>query len=143
LDSLATFIKNNAMPEQTHKKDITTQEDIKLLVDSFYEKATKDALIGHFFTQIENFEEHLPVMYQFWSKIVFQAEGYTGNPIPKHLEIHQNSPINAQDFERWLNLFTETTDELFEGIQAEMIKQRAASIAVVIQTKIHQQSILK
>ena len=37
---------------------------------------------------------------------------------------------------RWLQLFTSTVDELFEGEKAELAKQRAMSIATVMQLKL-------
>lgn len=39
-------------------------------------------------------------------------------------------------FDQWVKLFTKTVNELFEGDNAELIKQRATSIATVMQIKI-------
>ena len=49
-------------------KDIETIEDIKKLVDNFYDKVAKDEVIGHFFTEIAkvDWDIHLPKMYRFW-----------------------------------------------------------------------------
>jgi len=33
-------------------KTLTDKSDIKVLVDSFYKKATLDPIIGHFFTEV-------------------------------------------------------------------------------------------
>jgi len=40
-----------------------------------------------------------------------------------------------EHFQRWIHLFTETVDELFEGNTSELAKQRATSIATVMQIK--------
>jgi len=40
-----------------------------------------------------------------------------------------------EHFQKWLLLFTETVDQLFEGEKAELAKQRATSIATVMQIK--------
>ncbi|MCU0440616.1 MAG: group III truncated hemoglobin [Raineya sp.] len=121
------------------KTDILNIEDIKHLIDTFYEKVRKDTVISHFFTEVVtvDWEKHLPIMYKFWSNILFNIGEYTGNPMQKHLNLHKKSPMRMQDFQHWLQLFTETTDELFEGINAEIIKQRATSIATVMQAKIY------
>jgi len=38
--------------------------------------------------------------------------------------------------QQWIKLFNEKVDEIFEGEKAEWIKQRAGSIATVMQIKI-------
>lgn len=122
------------------KKDITNKDDIKLLVDTFYDKVKSDELIAGFFTTVVqvNWEKHLPVMYAFWENVLFHQGGYAGNPMVQHQQLHQKSPMSAAHFSRWLQLFGETVDALFAGEQAEIMKQRATSIATVMQIKILQ-----
>jgi hemoglobin len=118
--------------------DITNRNDIITLVNAFYETVKKDNLIGPIFTekvQVQ-WEKHLPVMYDFWENIIFYSGGYSGNPMALHQQLHQRVPLTKEDFERWLKIFKETTDSLFAGDNAEMIKQRAQSIATVMQIKI-------
>ncbi|MDP3394165.1 group III truncated hemoglobin [Sediminibacterium sp.] len=119
------------------KKDITNRADIELLINSFYEKVKKDPLIAFFFTEIVpvNWAAHLPVMYGFWENILFYSGTYEGNPMAKHKDIHQKCPMKMEHFQRWTSLFTETVEELFEGEKAELAKQRAMSIATVMQIK--------
>lgn len=52
----------------TMKKEILTLDDIKLLVDSFYEKVRLDDLLKNIFEEkIQNrWPEHLEKMYRFW-----------------------------------------------------------------------------
>ena len=122
------------------KKDLADNKDVELLVNSFYEKAKADSLIGPFFTTIFsiNWKKHLPVMYKFWSNAIFFTGGYSGNPLEVHRKIHRKAVFSQQHFNRWNKLFAETVDELFEGPKAELAKQRAASIAVVMRMKILQ-----
>jgi hemoglobin len=120
------------------KKDITTNQDIELLVNTFYEKVKCDDVIRHFFTEVVqvNWEQHLPVMYRFWENIIFHTGAYSGNPMEVHENLHNKCPMQTAHFERWIQLFQQTVDELFEGEQAFRIKQRALSIATVMQIKI-------
>jgi len=120
------------------KKDLVNRQDIVVLVNSFYEKVQKDEVISHFFSVVVpvDWATHLPRMYDFWENIVFQTKNFEGNPIRKHQELHQLSPLQTVHFERWLALFTATVDELFEGNHAEIAKQRAMSIATVMRVKI-------
>lgn len=120
------------------KKDIANRDDIILLVNSFYEKVKKDQVIGYIFNDVAkvNWEKHLPVMYDFWENVIFFTGSYTGNPMTAHKQLHQKVPLNAEHFQEWIKLFTQTVDELFEGDKAELTKQRAISIATVMQIKI-------
>ena len=120
------------------KTDIKNRVDIERIVNLFYEKVRKDASIGFFFTEIAqtNWERHLPIMYQFWENIVFSTGTYEGNPMIKHREIRQIKPITMDHFQHWIHLFNETVNELFQGEKAELIKQRAQSIATVMQIKL-------
>jgi len=120
------------------KNDINTREDIILLVNSFYNKVKTDPVIGHFFTRDFhiNWEKHLPVMYEFWENALFYTGGYIGNPMQLHQHIHDKVPLSAEDFKTWLKLFSSTADELFEGSKTELAKQRAYSIATVMQVKL-------
>ena len=121
------------------KKDIRTREDIELLINSFYEKVKSDPVIGYIFTDVVkvNWNKHLPVMYSFWENTIFFTGGYSGNPMEIHKRLNQRVPLKAEFFERWTALFTDTVDEMFDGEKASLAKQRAISIAVVMQIKIH------
>jgi len=47
--------------------DISTEADIKLLIDEFYKKVIDDSTIGFIFTEVVqlSWEHHIPVMYSF------------------------------------------------------------------------------
>jgi len=45
-------------------------------------------------------------------------------------------PLTRAHFTRWNELFAQTVDELFEGTNAILAKQRALSISTVMQIKI-------
>lgn len=125
------------------KNDITNRDDIILLINTFYNKVKKDAVIGYIFNDVAkvNWEKHLPVMYDFWENVIFFTGAYTGNPMTTHKRLHQQTPLNTEHFQEWIKLFTQTVDELFEGEKAGLSKQRAISIATVMQINIlHTQS---
>lgn len=115
-------------------KDITTPEDVKLMVDRFYEKVNKDEMLSPVFNGFAHvdWEEHLPKMYKFWNSIILGTEEYRGRPFPPHSVL----PIEQKHFERWVSLFKQNIDENFKGQLAELVKQRAESIAQVFQYKL-------
>lgn len=118
-------------------KDIENRDDIAAVVNHFYDKVKTDDLISFFFTDVVpvSWEKHLPVMYDFWEHVVFGTGPYHGNPMKTHLEINKKSSINQLHFNRWIELFVATVDDLFKGENAERMKQRAISIATVMQIK--------
>ncbi|GHO42822.1 group III truncated hemoglobin [Ktedonospora formicarum] len=115
------------------KRDIEGREDVEFLVSTFYHKATRDELIGHFFTEVAaiNLEEHLPVMYDFWENILFQTGRYHGGMMYKHILLNAKEHMLPHHFERWFALFTQTVDDHFVGPRADEAKRRAQ---MVIQT---------
>jgi hemoglobin len=120
------------------KKDIETKEDIKLLIDAFYQTVLADETLAYIFTDIAkvNWQKHLPVMYSFWENTLFYTGTYQGNPMELHKYLHQLTPLTATHFKQWLFHFNTAVDELFTGKNAELIKQRVLSIATVMQIKI-------
>ena len=106
------------------KHDIENREDLLKLVTSFYDKLLADPSISYLFTDVAkiDLDHHLPVLVDFWDMI-----------------LNSQSPLNAEHFKTWLRYFNATLDELFEGEITEQAKQRAQSIATVMQTKIAQQ----
>ncbi len=122
------------------KKDITGREDLLILVTRFYEKLLADNSISYLFTDIAkiNLPHHLNTLVDFWDNILFQNDVYRKNAMQPHLVLHQQSPLQKHHFETWLSYFNETVDELFSGEKAFLAKERALSIATVMQIKISQ-----
>jgi len=117
------------------EQDITGRNEIEFLVNTFYEKVIKDKGLSTMFAEV-HWEAHLPVMYDFWENVMFHTGNYSGNPMVKHYMVHQKHPLTKQHFEMWLTLFEETVDEYFSGPNAVMIKERAKSIATIMEMKI-------
>jgi hemoglobin len=124
------------------KKDIENRNDLLLLMQEFYKKLLADNSINYLFTDVANInlDHHFPVLVDFWDSILFQSGTYQKNAMQPHLALHQKSPILNQHFDTWLGYFKQTTDELFEGQNAFVIKERATSIATVMKIKVMQLS---
>lgn len=105
-------------------KDIESHNDIVLLVDTFYQKVQQDDLIGPIFASRiapDAWPAHLNRMYTFWTTILLNQTGYSGQPFEKHRDM----PVNQAHFDRWVSLFTNIVDSLFEGPVAHEAKYRA------------------
>jgi hemoglobin len=122
------------------KKDIENREDIYELVKSFYDKLLADSSISYLFTDVAkiDLEHHFPVLVDFWDMVLFQHDTYRKNAIQPHMILNQKSPLTKLHFDTWLTYFKTTIDELFEGKNAFIAKERATSIATVMQIKIAQ-----
>jgi len=120
------------------KKDIEKAEDIRWLVDTFYEKVRSNPVIGYIFDEVAkvDWEHHLPKMYAFWGSILLSEHSYSGNPMSKHVALSRLTTLSKEEFNEWLLLFTQTVDELFVGEKAQEAKIRAANIARLMLYKI-------
>ena len=120
------------------KRDIENRLDIEWLMNSFYEKVKPDPVIGYIFTDIMrvNWEEHLPMIYDFWENTLLYTGSYNGNPMEIHRHINTIVPLTSEHFKRWTELFSATVDELFDGEKALLAKQRAVGISTSMQIKI-------
>lgn len=115
---------------QYRKSDIITVTDVAMLVNQFYDKVRQDELLAPVFNSMikDNWESHLNRMTDFWSTILLYTKTYKDDPMPKHLPL----PVTKEHFDRWLDLFNQTLDELFEGSIADTAKKRAENIARIM-----------
>jgi len=118
-------------------KDIKTREDIILMVNTFYEKVRKNERLGFLFDETAqvNWVTHLPKMYNFWESILFDKTIFQGDPMGKHIKLHNQQELKSEDFEIWLKIFKANIDTQFAGAVAEKAKQRAESIATITKIK--------
>lgn len=120
-------------------QQISTADDIKILVDRFYDKVNQDEILSPIFNEIMhvNWDTHLPIMYQFWGSLLLGEHSYSGNPMQKHIEISKIVPLGEKEFARWLELFNQNINENFTGPKAEEAKLRAANIARLMEFKVN------
>jgi len=130
---------NHIQTEMPFRKDIESRADIMQMLTSFYKTAFEDELIGRFFTEVVplDLETHIPIIADFWESILFGTHGYRKNVMEVHKQIHNLSNIRKEHLDRWVEIFTKTVDELFEGDKAILMKQRARSIATLMDLKLN------
>ena len=127
------------------KKDIEERAELERMLEIFYQKAFKDDLISHFFLEVVplNLETHIPVITDFWESVLLDGRNNKKNVMEIHLNISEKSKIGKEHLDRWVKLFTETVEEMFEGPKAALAKQRATSIATMMHLKIDYPNPLK
>jgi hemoglobin len=109
------------------KRDIETRADIDRLLVEFYKVVMHDEEIGHHFDDLD-LKSHLPIIGDFWEKVLLGSLVYFNNPLSVHQKLHQRSPLKPEHFIRWVLIFSETIDRLFSGEMAEAAKFRAKAI---------------
>lgn len=120
------------------KKDITTRKDIELLMEEFYLRLLSDNRISYIFTDVArvDIDKHIPVIADFWESVLLNKNVYHNNTMKIHLDLNDKFSFTKEQFKVWLQHFTATVDELFEGDIALLAKQRATSVATIMQIKI-------
>lgn len=105
-----------------------TEAALADLVQRFYAKVRRDHLLGGVFNAaIGDWPEHLEKLARFWSSIMLTSGAYKGNPMAAHTK--HAAEITPEMFSRWLDLWAETTAEVFEPKDAERLQTKARHIA--------------
>lgn len=127
------------------KKDITNREDIERLMNNFYGKLLADESISYIFIDVAalDIKTHIPVIADFWESVLLNKNVYHNNPMKIHMDLDDKTALTKIHFDTWLDHFANTVDELFEGEIALLAKQRAISVATLMQIKIAQKNKVK
>lgn len=127
--------------KQMNERDIETREDVFNLVSQFYIKIRKEKILGPIFNQvIQNWDEHLDKLTDFWETNLLFVVNYKGNPIRVHQEVDASfqGNITENHFGIWLNLWFATIDELHAGEKAETAKRRARKMSTHLFIKMYE-----
>ena len=101
-------------------------------VQHFYAKGLADPLLGPIFSAIPDLPAHLEIVKNFWSRSLLGTERYQGHPYP----VHTSLGIEPEHFQRWLELFIESTRETLPKPQAEQAVAQASHMAQCFQAGI-------
>jgi hemoglobin len=101
-----------------------TDASIASQIETLYGRARTDELLGPVFAAITDWPPHIARITAFWTRTLLGTGRYYGNPLAEH----RKHPLTPEMFERWLQLWGETADSLFEPEPAQVLKDRAARI---------------
>lgn len=122
----------NYSPFPVPNPDLYTEDEVAALVHHFYAKARKDPDLGPIFeSHVIDWDAHFVQMTNFWSAQLRGTSRFRGAPMPKHIALPD---LNAELFERWLQLFRQTTEELGNT----NLQHHANAIAGFIATRLWQ-----
>ncbi|MEE2877447.1 MAG: group III truncated hemoglobin [Pseudomonadota bacterium] len=105
---------------------------ISRLVETFYARVRAHDRLGPIFNgEIDDWDEHLAKLKDFWASVAMNAGRYSGKPVPAHMKL---DGITKQDFQTWLGLFHTTLNEIApEEETVVYFMQRAERIAQSLQ----------
>ncbi len=111
--------------------DLDSRHNIEAFVDHFYRKIFADPHLAPIFVNVAevDLEVHLPHIKDYWCKLLLGHERYRRHTMNIHRSLHAKRALGAIDFQRWINIFISTVDELFAGEGAERAKKVARAIA--------------
>lgn len=118
--------------------DIQNRNDVEQVIIQFYSRIKADSRLNIFFTEVISvkWEEHIKLMCDFWENVLFHTGEYEGNPLETHKRINAIKNTNPEHFKAWLELFFTSIDSLFTGPNSNRMKEHAAAIAKVMETKL-------
>jgi len=103
-----------------------TDDLIAMVVAEFYTRVRADELIGPIFEgKVRDWDFHLAKLGQFWASVLLGTGNYHGQPMLAHIEL----PIESRHFDRWLDLFEATVEELCPPPAAARFIDKARRIA--------------
>lgn len=123
-----------------HKHDIANRGDVDLLVRIFYNKILEDDDLSEFFLDaVHNWAYHHERFVDYWESVILEIEIGDKSPLSGdvHIKVDRRfgNTFKQKHFKRWLSLFQQTVDELFEGPKAEWAKVSARQMADNIHKK--------
>lgn len=108
-----------------------TEEMIGQLVRAFYGRVRKDPALGPIFNrEIEDWDEHLAKLCDFWSSVTLMTGRFKGAPMAVHVRL---ADIRPAHFARWLHLFRETARDICPPAAADLFVAKSEMIGQSLQ----------
>ena len=103
-----------------------TEAALGELADSFLARVRKDPLIGPLFDEaVDDWPRHLDELQAFWSWAMLGG-AYRGRALP--VDVQHGDRMGLSQFARWLMLWKEASDELFDRPAAQALQEKAGTI---------------
>jgi hemoglobin len=105
-----------------------THAQLRTLIDAFYERVRADERLGPIFAaHVSDWDAHSDRLTDFWSSLMLGSGRYKGNPFAMHQPFAGD--LDVALFERWLDLWAQTTAEQFPENLAAEFQRKARRVA--------------
>jgi hemoglobin len=124
-----TAISTSGFDSARH--DLDRAEHIDTFVDLFYARVLEDPLLQPIFIDVAGIDltKHLPLIKSYWCKLLLGERGYQRHTMNIHRAVNARHAFTPDAFERWLQLFTRTARDHFDGPATERAVTVASQIA--------------
>lgn len=103
-----------------------TEEMIAAQVHTFYGRVRRDPVLGPVFNAaIEDWDEHLAKLCDFWSSVLLATGRFRGSPMAAHA---RRPAIQDEHFALWLDLFERTARDVCPPAVAALFVERSRMI---------------
>ena len=123
-------------------RDLADRADLDVLLAGFYDAVLSDAQLRPVFVDVMHIDldldAHLHRLADFWEKVLFNTGAYHGTAVQTHRAVHRRTPLRAELFERWLDLWHAALDARFAGPVTEQARRHADRMAGGFQRALEQ-----
>ncbi|MGB3465198.1 MAG: group III truncated hemoglobin [Cyclobacteriaceae bacterium] len=120
------------------RTDITSREDLELVVNDFYKKLINEAFVGKFFKHgVSKWSSHIKHVVDYWDSRIFSADTYDKSVLPIHIDIDKRfgNTFEPKHFSEWVGFWNHCIDRRFHGDNATLAKEIASRMAENIYKK--------
>ena len=105
---------------------VVSEDTIRRQVHTFYARVREDAVLGPVFDDaVEDWDEHLSKLCDFWSSVLLATGRFRGSPMAAHA---RRPDIKDEHFARWLDLFARTAREVCPPDAAALFVEKSQMI---------------
>lgn len=116
---------------------LCSEQEVTRLVHDFYARVRQDDRLGPVFdARVHDWDGHLAQLVDFWSAMLRGTRRFNGNPMSKHMAMPE---LERELFDRWLQLFRQTTAESGNLPLQQLADDVAARIADTFWRRIQMQ----
>lgn len=108
-----------------------TEAMISAQVHAFYGRVRADDVLGPIFNgHVDDWDEHLAKLCDFWSSVMLMTGRFKGAPMAAHVRVAE---IQSGHFARWLDIWRATARDVCPPEAAEVFIARAEMIGRSLQ----------
>jgi hemoglobin len=116
-----------ATPLPTPSLELCSEQEVTRLVHDFYARVREEPRLAPVFTaRVHDWDAHLAQLVDFWSAMLRGTRRFSGAPMPKHMAMDE---LDRDLFDRWLQLFRQTTAECANPPMQQLADDVATRIA--------------
>lgn len=103
-----------------------TEAVIRAQVHTFYARVREDEVLGPIFNAaIQDWDEHLAKLCDFWSSVLLVTGRFKGSPMAAHA---RTPGVEPEHFPRWLALWADTARKVCRPEAADLFMAKAEMI---------------